>query len=163
MRKKSGYPEHCSYKKYHGSKPYGQLLVKRMKERGQALYVPVHPYVMQDFNSFLASLLSCPGMEEAMDRGTMVSNDLQIWDIKDGMAIGEILGSDGKPFIDGLKRINLRLAWSLSVDWFNPYRNKTSDKKKSIGLIAMGLLNLPPSLWYKAENMYLVSIIPGPR
>jgi hypothetical protein len=27
----------------------------------------------------------------------------------------------------------------------------------------MGLLNLPPSLWYKAENMYLVGIIPGPR
>jgi len=66
-RKKSGYPERCSYKKYHGSKPCGQLLVKRTKERGQASYVPVRPYVVQDFNSFLTGLLSRPGMEEAMD------------------------------------------------------------------------------------------------
>ncbi|KIJ59125.1 hypothetical protein HYDPIDRAFT_65665, partial [Hydnomerulius pinastri MD-312] len=29
--------------------------------------------------------------------------------------------------------------------------------------IAMALLNLPPSLRYKAENLYLVSVIPGPR
>lgn len=162
-RNRSGYPERCSYKKYRGSKPCGHLLVKRRKANGQSSCVPVRPYVVQDFNSFLAGLLSRPGMEEAMDRGTTISNDLQMWDIKDGTAIGEILGSDGKPFIDGLKRTDLRLAWSLSVDWFNPYGNKTSGKKKSIGSIAMGLLNLPPSLRYKAENMYLVGVIPGPR
>jgi hypothetical protein len=49
------------------------------------------------------------------------------------------------------------------VDWFNPHGNKTSGKKKSVGSIAMVLLNLPPSLRYKPENMYLVGIIPGPR
>jgi hypothetical protein len=137
--------------------------VKHTKEKGQASYIPVHPYVIQYFNSFLTGLLSCPGMEVAMDQGMMVSNDLQIWDIKDGMEIGEILGSDGKPFIDGLKRIDLKLSWSLSVDWFNLYGNNTLGKKKSIGLIVMGLLNLPPSLWYKAKNMYLAGIIPGTR
>ncbi|KAG2047881.1 hypothetical protein BDR06DRAFT_833339, partial [Suillus hirtellus] len=133
-------------------KPCGQLLVKHMKEHGQVLHVPVRPYIVQDFNSFLASILSHSGMEEAMDRGMM-----------DGTVIGEILGSDGKPFINGLKRTNLRLVWSLSVNWFNPYGNKTLGKKKSIGSIMMGLLNLPPSLQYKAKNMYLVGIIPGPR
>jgi Transposase family tnp2 len=163
MGKKSCYPERCSYKKYRGSKPCGQLLVKRTKEGGQISHVPMRPYVVQDFNSFLAGLLSCPGMEEAMDRGTMLNDNLQIWDIKDGTAMGEILGPDGKPFMDGLKRTDLRLAWSLSVDWFNPYGNKVSGKRKSVGSVAMGLLNLPPSLRYKAENMYLVGIIPGPR
>lgn len=54
------------------------------------------PYVVQDFNSFLASLLSRPGMEEAMDRGTMLNDNLQIWDTKDGTAMGEILSPDGK-------------------------------------------------------------------
>ncbi|KIJ09585.1 hypothetical protein PAXINDRAFT_43002, partial [Paxillus involutus ATCC 200175] len=29
--------------------------------------------------------------------------------------------------------------------------------------IAMALLNLPPSLRYRAENLYVVGIIPGPR
>ncbi|KAG2054413.1 hypothetical protein BDR06DRAFT_825917, partial [Suillus hirtellus] len=58
---------------------------------------------------------------------------------------------------------DLRLAWSLLMDWFNPHRNETSGKKKLVGSIVMGLLNLPPSLQYKPENMYLVGIIPGPR
>jgi hypothetical protein len=102
-------------------------------------------------------------MEEAMDRGTMFNEKYQMWDIKDGSIMQEISGPDGEPFMDGLKRRELRLAWSLSVDWFNPHGNKTSGKKKSIGSVAMGLLNLPPSLRYKPENMYLVGVIPGPR
>ncbi|KAF9224267.1 hypothetical protein BS17DRAFT_704264 [Gyrodon lividus] len=65
--------------------------------------------------------------------------------------------------MDGLKRSNLRLAWSLSIDQFNPHGNKTARKKKLVGSIVMALLNLPPSLQYRAENLYLVGIIPGPR
>jgi len=102
-------------------------------------------------------------MEEAMDRGTQFNEKYQMWDIKDGTIMQEIPGPDEKPFMDGLKRTDLRLAWSLSVDWFNPHGNKTSGKKKSVGSVAMGLLNLPPSLRYKAENIYLAGIIPGPR
>ena len=32
-----------------------------------------------------------------------------------------------------------------------------------MGSIAMTILNLPPSLRYKTENVYLVDIIPGPK
>jgi len=77
--------------------------------------------------------------------------------------ISKIIGPDGKPFMDGLQRSNSRLAWNLSVNWFNLHGNKTARKKKSIGSITMVLLNLPSSLWYKAENIYTVGIIPGPR
>lgn len=162
-KKKSSYPERCTYARFRGSKPCGQLLVKCTKDGGRKSWAPVRPYVVQDFNAFLAGLLSRPGIEEAMDRGTMMNEKCHMWDIKDGAAMQEILGPDGKPFMDGLKRRDLRLAWSLSVDWFNPHGNKTSGKKKSVGSIAMVLLNLPPSLRYKPENIYLVGVIPGPR
>lgn len=162
-KKKSPYPERCTYARFRGSKPCGQLLVKCTKDGGRKSWAPVRPYVVQDFNAFLAGLLSRPGIEEAMDRGTMMNEKCHMWDIKDGAAMQEILGPDGKPFMDGLKRRDLRLAWSLSVDWFNPHGNKTSGKKKSVGSIAMVLLNLPPSLRYKPENIYLVGVIPGPR
>ncbi|KAG1736388.1 uncharacterized protein EDB91DRAFT_1083356 [Suillus paluster] len=114
------------------------------EDEGRKSWAPVRPYVVQDFNAFLASLLGRPGIEEAMDRGTMINEKYHLWDIKDGTVMQDILGPDRKPFMDGLKRRDLRLAWSLSTDWFNPHRNKTSGKKKSVGLIAMGLLNLPP-------------------
>jgi hypothetical protein len=102
-------------------------------------------------------------MEAALECGTRLNDKYQLWDIKDGTGITEIAGPDGKPFMDGLQRSDLRLAWSLSVDWFNPHRNNSVGKTKSVGSIAMVLLNLPPSLQYKAENLYIVGIIPGPR
>ena len=36
-------------------------------------------------------------------------------------------------------------------------------KLTSTGSIAMACLNLPPSLCYKLENLFLVGIIPGPK
>ena len=121
------------------------------------------PFVVQDYGDFLGSLLSRPGIEEALVQGTLLNEVHQLWDIKDGTAITEIVGPDGKVFLDGLKRSDLRLAWSLSIDWFNPLGNKIARKKKSVGSIAMSILNLPPSLRYKPENIYLVGVIPGPK
>ena len=102
-------------------------------------------------------------MEEAMEHGTLLNDEHQLWDIKDGTAITRIQGPDSKAFMDGLKRSDLRLAWSLSIDWFNPMGNKIGGKKKSVGSIVMTILNLPLSLWYKPENIYLVGVIPGLR
>src|SRR5271168_1131737 len=43
-----------------------------------------------------------------------------------------------------------RYAFSLCVDFFNPYMNKLAGKKTSIGrVISLVCLNLPPSLRYK--------------
>jgi hypothetical protein len=137
--------------------------VKCRKGKGRKMWTPMHPYVVPDFNAFLARMLSWPGIKEAMDLGTMINKKYCMWDIKDGTVMQEISGTDRKLFMDWLKRWDLRLAWSPPVDWFNPHGNKTSSKKKLVGSIVMGLLNLPPSLQYKPENMYLVGIIPGPR
>jgi hypothetical protein len=49
------------------------------------------------------------------------------------------------------------------VDFFNPLTNKQAGKKSSIGIISVVCVNLPPSLRYKAENMFLAGVIPGPN
>lgn len=163
MSKKTTYPKRCTFMWYHGGKPCRQLLIRTIKSGSSRVCTPVQPFVVQNFNNFLVGLLSHLGMEEAMERSTRLNDKHQLWDIKDGTGITEMMGPDGKPFMDGLPRKELRLAWSLSVDWFNPHQNKMAGKKKSVGSIAMMLLNLPPTLCYKPENLYFFGVIPGPR
>lgn len=75
IRKKATmYPKWCSFTKYHDSKPYGQLLVKTMKFGNTQITVPLRPFVIQDYNDFLTGLLSRPGMEVAMECGTMLND-----------------------------------------------------------------------------------------
>ena len=102
-------------------------------------------------------------MEAILDRGTLFNDTDDMWDIKDGTRVKELGGPDGATFWDGLKRGELRLVWSLSIDWFNPRGNKAAGKSTSTGSIVMACLNLPPSLRYKPENLFLVGVIPGPR
>ena len=68
--------------------------------------------------------------------------------------------SGGCCSVDGLKWKELRLLWSLLVDWFNPRRNKAAGKSVLTGSVVMVCLNLPPSLRYKAENLFLVAVMP---
>ncbi|RXW15476.1 hypothetical protein EST38_g10377 [Candolleomyces aberdarensis] len=48
------------------------------------------------------------------------------------------------------------------MDGLNAYGNKDAGKKFSIGAIYMVCLNLPETIRYDVENVYLVGIIPGP-
>ncbi|TFK19835.1 hypothetical protein FA15DRAFT_555048, partial [Coprinopsis marcescibilis] len=52
---------------------------------------------------------------------------------------------------------------TLYCDFFNPLTNKQAGKKKSIRLIGLVCLNLPPTLCYKPENMFLAGVIPRPN
>lgn len=157
-------PAHCSQRRYPNAKPCGAMLTKlvvqdRNGER-KMMRAPIQPFLIQDFDAFKASFLSRPGMEAILDRGTLFNDTNDMWDIKDGVGVKEMLGPDGEPFFDGLKRKELRLLWSLSVDWFNPRGNKAAGKSVSTGSVVMACLNLPPSLRYKAENLFLAAVMP---
>ena len=155
------WPTECTWRSFKDSPPCGQPLVKSAVEGGESVRVPIYPYVVQDFDSFVGRMLSRPGYEKILDDGTVFSDeDVAFWDIKDAGSIRDLKGPDNKPFMDGFKRSELRLAWSLSVDWFNPFHNKKGGKSASAGSVAMLLLNLPPSLRYQPENIYLHSITP---
>jgi hypothetical protein len=157
-------PAHCKRRRYPNAMPCGarltKLVVQNIDGERKMMRAPIRPFLLQDFDAFKASFLSRPGMEAILDRGTLFNDTNDTWDIKDGVGVKEMLGPDGEPFVDGLKRKELRLLWSLSVDWFNPRGNKAAGKSVSTGSVVMACLNLPPSLRYKAENLFLAAVMP---
>jgi hypothetical protein len=54
------------------------------------------------------------------------------------------------------------LAFSLFVDWFNPFHGK-QQSPVSFGAIVLVCLNLPPSARYLDKNLFIFGIIPGPE
>ena len=150
----------CTAHRFSDSPLCGQPLVKSGVMGKESVRVPIRRLVVQDFDAFVGRLLCRPGYEKLMDEATVLHRDMEeLRDIKDGAVVEELQGPDGKPFLDGYKRSELRLIWSFSADWFNPFHNKQAGKKASCGCIAMIPLSLPPSLRHKAENIYLYTVM----
>ncbi|KAJ3558103.1 hypothetical protein NP233_g11574 [Leucocoprinus birnbaumii] len=82
-------------------------------------------------------------------------------DINQSPGLQEFIGPDGHVFLDS--RDEIRTVWSLSYDAFNPLHNKAAGKSTSAGVLVMLCLSLPPELWYKQENIFLVGVVPGPK
>jgi hypothetical protein len=89
--------------------------------------------------------------------------DQKHYDIWDAPGLRSLRGPDRKPFFHEKPKGEGRYVFSLCEDGFNPLTSKEAGKKHSTGAIYMVCLNLPPSLRYRMENVYLVGIIPGPR
>jgi hypothetical protein len=127
---------------------------------------PIRTYKHQTLKSWLARLVSRPGLEQAMDdvwdRIREGSRDDGMSDVWDAEELRAFCGPDDKPFSFNPENEG-RYIFSLFVDWFNPLGNKQAGKSMSSGVIFMVCLNLPLHLRYKRENVYLVGIIPGPK
>ncbi|KAJ3553937.1 hypothetical protein NP233_g12530 [Leucocoprinus birnbaumii] len=156
------YPVCCSHARFPGKPPCSTRLCKMGVHRGLSIRVPIRPYAMQSFISFLGNFYSCPGIEAAL-RATnrQISTGEPIHDINQSPGLRELVGPDGRLFLDSQEEI--RTIWSLSYDAFNPFHNKAAGKSASAGILIMICLSLPPELRYRQENMYLVGIIPGPK
>ncbi len=158
------YPEMCRHKRASQGQECCQKLTIKRVHNGESIRIPIRPFSFRSLDSFIAGLLCRPGIEDALEKGMKFDVSLtDLWDITDASALREIIGPDEKPFFTAAKQDELRLAWCLSVDWFNPLLNKAAGKTLSTGSIVMSCLNLPPSLRYKTENLYLVGTIPGPK
>ncbi|EEB88832.1 hypothetical protein MPER_13152 [Moniliophthora perniciosa FA553] len=55
------------------------------------------------------------------------------------------------------------LTFSIYVDWFNPFQNKTRGKKVSCGAVILYCMNLLPDIRFLPQNMFFLCIIPGPH
>ena len=78
-------------------------------------------------------------------------------DIYDGQVWNNFLSINGIPFLS----LPYKLAFSINVDWFQPFRHTTY----SVGAHAMyiAVLNLPREECYLPENIILLGVIPGPK
>ena len=157
------YPKHCTHKEYWNGAQCGERLTRPQCLKNIDVEVPIKTFVSFDFKDWFAGLLSRPGYEECMDSAwqSNASEDGIMRDIFDGEYVRNFKGHDGRSFSLGGEEGHY--VFSLCVDFFNPYTNKQSGKKSSVGLISVVCLNLPPSMRYKPENMFLSGVIPGPK
>ncbi|KAJ3991177.1 hypothetical protein F5050DRAFT_1581853, partial [Lentinula boryana] len=75
--------------------------------------------------------------------------------------IKDFKGPDGKLFVDRGDKIHL--AFSMHMDFFNPYHITHCGPTKSLSVISCANLALNPSICYLPEYLYFASIIPGPH
>ncbi|PIL32292.1 hypothetical protein GSI_05537 [Ganoderma sinense ZZ0214-1] len=154
------YPEQCTFKGNSESSPCGARLL-RFGENPR----PIRVFSYQTFVSWLARFLCRADIEPLLDASQAragLSRDESVDDILSSPEVLNFLGPDGLPFLrvcgsDG------RYLLGLFVDWFHPRGNRQGGAAYSAGVIFMVCLNLPPTLRYKRENIYLAGVIPGPK
>jgi hypothetical protein len=128
---------------------------------------PIKTFLYYSFHDYLAGLLSRPDLErfidsycdDFMDSLTRPPPEF-VTDVSEADFFKEFNGPDGKLFLD--RGGELRTAFTLNVDFFDVEGMSQRGRKTSCGIIAMSCLNLPGSIRYKPENMYLAGIVPGP-
>ena len=161
------YPERCTNSDPSGSKPCGRKLRKNTGKGNfvSGVEIPTREFLYQDMKHYLARLYARPDLEDHLDRDVLGPHPDQapeeMLDIWDGTLLRNLEGPDKQLF---MKRPGTegRLVFSLNVDGFNPLRTKAAGKQVSSCGIYMVCLNLPPSIRYKSENVYLVGVVPGP-
>ena len=154
------YPPICLREKF--GRICGLPIVKQGVQEGLSVTRPRRPFAYRHFNDHVASMLSRPGIEKAIESHWQNSSrDTQIHDIVHSHYLRDLKDPDGEPFLRSCGT-ELRLVWALGVDWYNPYHNKAAGKSASSGVIAMICLSLPPELRLREENIFQYEI-PGPH
>jgi hypothetical protein len=142
-------------------------------------YVPIKTYTHQSLKYWLGSMLCRPGVEEETDDYDRIFAEKDeyedIWDTSylrnfpDSINSGSGYEPDLPPndaerfFTKDMGEAGCgRYAFTFSSDSFNPSGNLTAKTSVSATGMYMVLLNLPPHLRHKPENIYFAGIIPGP-
>lgn len=144
--------------------PLVYLKPSASKGKKGAMYEAFKIFPFRSPTSWLADFISRPAMR-ALLKNSWVQKELPdgvVRDILDSDVVRSFPGPDGKPF-SMQPDDSLHLVFSLFVDWFNPFGNKKAGKSHSVGVVYLALDNLPGHLRYRAENMCLVGVIPGPH
>ena len=127
---------------------------------------PLKPYTVPSFRDYLARLLTRRDIEDLCDQACddAYATLSETGDMRNVFR-AEFLKKFKGPIPNELfvnRCGNVRLGFVMHVDFFNPNGVRERGNHDSIGVIPLALLNLPETLRYLPENMYLC-LIPGPR
>jgi hypothetical protein len=160
------YPERCSFKPTPEIDCDGPLLERRTQ--GDKIIVKlIKTFVYHHFHDYVAGLVS--QHEAVMDKA---SNDLKasarlpppsfVKDPFEAEFMRTFKGPDKKKlFVDGGDEG--RYAFAANMDFFNVEGMRHRGASTSCGIISAACVNLPLSIRYLPENMYLGGVIPGPK
>jgi hypothetical protein len=156
---------HCTYQQTITSAVCNTNLWKHRQIRGdEFVSEPIKKYLHQDLKHWLGRLLSRKGIEEHLGSRPYLEagqpRSSAIDDIWLSDAFLDLKDASGKPFYPGPSTEG-RLVFSLSVDGFDPFGNKTAKQSVSSTGVWLVLLNLPWYLRYLPQNMYMAGVIPG--
>lgn len=107
---------------------YIPMLSRAKKKDSERSSEPRLAIPIATLSSQLAELLAHDGVEEAMETWKLQdrSNDV-LNDVMDGAVWKELKGADGNPFFDVAQSKELRLGFTMSLDWCAPVFPSLSD------------------------------------
>jgi Transposase family tnp2 len=158
----SSTPVNCTHRRVRSGATCGEPLFNSVTINGNGRMVPRLKYHAQDLKQWVGWLLSRSAIEEEVFKAFRRLRKERMEDAWDARHLCKVLLKRGERFLPG-PIDETRLAFSFSMDGFNPYHMKESKQAVSSTAIWLVLLNLPSHLRYRPENMFLAGIIPGPR
>ncbi|KNZ49986.1 hypothetical protein VP01_4659g1, partial [Puccinia sorghi] len=103
-------------------------------------------FFTQPFNNWLEWFLSLPQFESQISESPPETlSDIFIVDYHHQSKAQKKMYPQSQTTPPLATSNNLQLAFTLFVDWYNPLGNKLSGKQRSMGVLALTCLNLPPS------------------
>jgi len=129
---------------------------------GKQFYKAHRMYHTQSILTALGRILSRPGVEDCLEEYVQDTFSYALPQLRD-IWHGSVMSSIPWRAAPDPDSRELRLVFSLSIDWFNAHHSSQRGKSWSVGGVYLTILNLPPHLRHLPENMILVGLIPGPN
>lgn len=151
-----GFPRHPHP---HRRRPCGTILMKSMRSHtGKKFLHPKEIYCYRKLTESLQDLILRPDFAEKCeswrDRQTKLPEGV-LGDCYEGKIWRDFQVVEDEPFLSVPNNFGLM----MNIDWFQP----TKHGCHSIGVIYLVVMNLPRDERFKAENVIIVGIIPGPK
>ena len=157
----AGENDRCSYKSTPSSPPCNVPLWEERRSGGNRFLAPRRKYVHQSLKEWVGRLLMRPGVEDLLREPCNRPEATVMEDIWDAPVLRNLKDVDGRSFFRG-RGNEVRLAFSLNADGFNPFHMLEAKQTVSCTAIYMIVLNFPEHLRFLFRNMYLAGVIPGP-